>query len=148
MIRKALLVIGLGFALVACASDDDGGGGSGDDALPKRGERDTDPTIVSATARCSCGGEVCNAGDPGTSHVRVRVDASDPMGASNLGTCAGTLGGATDQDSYSDGNNTGCYLYFKTAAACAPGQVHTVALTVSNETAGVTTASVKLTVSP
>lgn len=129
----------------ACASDDNGGAGSGEDTLPKRGELASDPTIVSAVASCSCGGEICD-GTPGSeaSNVRVRVAASDPMGVSNLGNCAGTLEGITDQDSYGDGSD--CNLYFQTP--CMAGQVHTVALTVSNDTGGVTTASVKVTVAP
>ncbi len=147
MTSKWLVVFAL---LGACASDDSGGSGSGDDTLPKRGELATDPTIVSAAANCGCGGEICD-GTPGSAntHVRVRVAASDPMGVSNLGNCAGTLSGITDQDSYGDGSaGSDCYLYFQTPTACAAGQVHTVALTVSNDTGGVTTASVKVTVAP
>ncbi len=145
MTSKWILVVAL---LGACASDDNGGAGSGEDTLPKRGELATDPTIVSAVASCSCSGEICD-GTPGaeTSHVRVRVAASDPMGVGNLGNCAGTLSGITDQDSYGDGSaGSDCYLYFQTT--CMAGQVHTVALTVSNDTGGVTTASVKVTVAP
>ncbi|MBA3460223.1 MAG: hypothetical protein H0T46_09710 [Deltaproteobacteria bacterium] len=141
--KTTLLALGLGVALAACADDGGSGAGSGNDTLPKRGELASDPTIVSATARCSCGGEICSGGDPGNSHVRVRVDGSDPNGASNLGTCAGTLGDVMDQGSYS---GSACTLYFKTPSACATGAVHTVGITVSNDTGGVTTASVKLTV--
>jgi hypothetical protein len=143
MIKTTLLALGLGMVLVACADDGGGGAGSGNDTLPKRGELASDPTIVSATARCSCGGEICSGGDPGTSHVRVRVDGSDPEGVMNLGTCAGTLGEVTDQGSYT---SNVCTLYFKTPSPCAAGGVHTVGITVSNDTGGVTTASVKLTV--
>jgi hypothetical protein len=137
----------LAFVFVgACASDDGGGAGDGDDTLPKRGELATDPTIVSAVANCSCGGEICSGGTENT-HVRVRVAASDPEGVSNLGNCAGTLAGITDQDSYGDGSaGSDCYLYFKTA--CVANQSHTVALTVSNDTGGVTTASIKVTIAP
>lgn len=144
MTKTTLLAMGFGLVLAACADDGGTGAGSGNDTLPKRGELASDPTIVSATARCSCGGEICSGGDPGTSHVRVRVDGSDPNGASNLGTCAATLGDVMDQGSY-DGSSA-CTLYFKTPAACAAGAVHTVGITVSNDTGGVTTASVKLTV--
>lgn len=149
MTSKWLWVVALVVALVcACASDEDGGAGSGDDTLPKRGELATDPTIVSAVASCGCGGEICTP-DSANTHVRVRVAASDPMGVSNLGNCAGTLAGITDQDSYGDGSaGSDCYLYFQTPTACAAGQVHTVALTVSNDMGGVTTASVKVTVAP
>jgi hypothetical protein len=143
MMKTTLMALGLGLVLAACADDGGTGAGSGNDTLPKRGELATDPTIVSATARCSCGGEICSGGDPGTSHVRVRVDGSDPNGVMNLGTCAGTLGDVMDQGSYT---SSVCTLYFKTPAACVVGSVHTVGLTVSNDTGGVTTASVKLTV--
>ncbi len=140
--RSCLL---LSFVMVAACASDDGGGGDGEDTLPKRGEMASDPTIVSATARCaSCGGEICTGSDPANSHVRVRVDASDPMGAGNLGTCAGTLGTISDQGTYSDGGGAGsCTMWFKTA--CTPGGSVTVDLTVSNDKGGITTASVKLT---
>ena len=146
---RSLLVLCLGLAAAACASDDGGGGGggTGEDTLPKRGELASDPTIVSAAARCSsCGFTDCLGSDPMNSHVRVRIDASDPMGASNLGSCAGTLGSITDQDTYGDGNSGGCAVYFQTP--CTPGGSITVGLTVANDTGGVTTASVKLTVAP
>jgi hypothetical protein len=148
MLVKMALVAATAIAtLGGCTGDDDGGGGGGGDTLPKRGERATDPTIVSAAASCAaCGGTICTGSDPANSHVRVRVDASDPMGAANLGTCAGTLAGIMDQGAHGDGGGSSCYLHFK--LACMPGQVHTVALTVSNATGGVTTASVKLTVAP
>src|SRR5687768_15879219 len=97
-------IVVLGLALAACASDD-GGAGEGDDALPKRGELATDPTIVSAIATCSCAGEYCSVGEPVNTHVRVRVAASDPMGAGNLGNCAGTMADTSDQDSYGDSSS-------------------------------------------
>jgi hypothetical protein len=141
--KTTLLVMGFGLFLAACA--DDGGSmgpGDGDDTLPKRGELATDPTIVSATARCApCGGEICTGSDPANSHIRVRVDASDMGGSGNLGTCAGTLAALSDQDSYDGGS---CTLFFKTP--CTAGSPVTVGLTVSNDKGGVTTASVKLTV--
>ena len=141
--KTTLLVVGFGLVLAACA--DDGGSmgpGGGGDTLPKRGELATDPTIVSATARCSaCASEECFGGDPVNSHIRVRVDASDMGGASNLGTCAGAMAALSDQDSYEGGS---CNLFFKTP--CAAGSAVTVGLTVSNDKGGVTTASVKLTI--
>jgi hypothetical protein len=141
--KTTLLVVGLGLVLAACA--DDGGSmgpGSGDDTLPKRGELATDPTIVSATARCSaCASEECFGSDPANSHIRVRVDASDMGGSANLGSCAGTMAALSDQDSYEGGT---CSLFFKTP--CTAGSPVTVGLTVSNDKGGVTTASVKLTV--
>jgi hypothetical protein len=144
MTFKWLVVLAL---VGGCASDDSGGAGDGDDTLPKRGELTTDPTIVSAVASCSCGGEICSGGDTTNAYVRVRVAASDPAGVENLGTCAGTLAGITDDDSYGGGSaGNDCYLYFKTT--CAANGVHTVALTVANATGGVTTASVKVTVAP
>lgn len=140
MTSKWLVVIGL--ALSACASDDGGGGaGAGNDTLPKRGEVSTDPTIVSATAYCSTGGDGGSASD---SYIEVKVAGSDPMGQPNLGTCAATIDSVTDQDSF--GSSSSCYLYIK--SACQVGQVHTVGLTISNDTGGVTTASVKLTIAP
>jgi hypothetical protein len=142
MMKTTLLVLGLGLGglLGACADDGgSGGAGSGNDTLPKRGERTTDPTIVSATARCSCGGEVCTGSDPQNAYIHVSVAGSDPSG--HLGTCAGTLDAVMDQGSYDGGS---CGLYFKTA--CTVGKPVTVGLTVANETGGVTTASVKLTV--
>ncbi|HEY5926365.1 MAG TPA: hypothetical protein VIV11_31985 [Kofleriaceae bacterium] len=143
MTSKWLVVIAL--TLAACASDD-GGAGSGDDSLPKRGELSSDPTIVSAVANCSCGGEICSGGETNT-HIRVRVAATDPAGLPNLGNCSGTVNGASDQDSYGGGSaGSDCYLYFQTA--CTPSQAFTIGLTVSNDMGGVTTASVKLTVSP
>ena len=139
---KTLLVLGFGMVLAACADDGGGNGaGSGNDSLPKRGEMAADPTIVSATARCSCGGEVCSSGDPANAYVSVRVDASDMAGAANLGTCAGTMGAVSDQGSY---EGSTCSLYLHTP--CTAGSAVTVGLTVSNEKGGVTTASVKLNV--
>lgn len=140
--KTTLLVMGLGLVLAACADDGGGGAGDGNDTLPKKGEVATDPTIVSATARCApCGGEICSGSDPANSHVRVRVDASDMGGASNLGTCAGTMAALSDQDTYDGGS---CNLFFKTP--CTAGSPVTVGLTVSNDKGGVTTASVKLTI--
>lgn len=142
------LALCLGLAVVGCTDDGGGGGGdgTGEDTLPKRGERAQDPTIVSATARCSCGADTCPGGTP-PNHVRVRVDASDPMGPTNLGTCAVTLAGRSDQGTFSDGNGNGtCSTHVLPAMPCAVGQVHTVGITISNDTAGVTQASVKLTV--
>lgn len=138
MMRNAAFVLGLAGGLLACSSD---GAGSGEDTLPKRGEMATDPTIVSAVARCSCGGLVCDVGSPQTSHISVRVNASDPMG-SNLMSCAGMIGAASDQGGFAGD----CRLEIMAPAPCALGQTHTVDLTVANATGGVTTASVNLTV--
>ncbi len=136
----------MGLGLFGCASDDSSNGvGNGNDTLPKRGELASDPTIVSATARCSaCAYVDCFGSDPPSSHIRVRVDASDPMGASNLGTCAGALNMLSDQDGYDDGNE--CNLFFKTP--CMAGTLQTFGITVSNSTGGVTTASIALTIVP
>lgn len=146
MTKLLVVTVGLGLALAACASDEGGGGvGNGGDTLPKRGEMATDPTIVSATARCSCGGEVCSGGDPQNGYVSVRVDGTDPKGQGNLATCAGTLAAVSDQGTYGEGN--ACSLYFKVATPCAVGSSVTVGLTVANDSGGVTTASVKLAIS-
>jgi len=88
---------------------------------------------------------VCSGGDPQNGYYSVRVDGSDPKGQSNLASCAGTLDATSDQGTYGDG--TDCYLYFKAATTCTVGGAVTVGLTVANGTGGVTTASVKLTVS-
>lgn len=153
MSSKWLFIAGLGLGLFGCASDDGGGAGGGDDTLPKRGEMASDPTIVSATAKCStCDSEECiglpDGPPPTNDYVRVHVNASDPMGDTNLGTCAGMLSNISDEDTYSDGSgsSSACNMFFK--LACTAGQVHTVRITVANETGGVTTASVKLTVAP
>lgn len=123
---KASLLIGI-LALAACSSDNSGG-----DTLPKRGDRDTDPTIVSASARC----------DSATS-IKIQIGASDPKGLANLGTCAATIGSATQQDTFLEGS---CYLYF--SMQCAGGLQLDTSITVGNATGGVTTASVQLTVTP
>jgi hypothetical protein len=145
MTFKWLVVLAV---LGGCASDDNGGAGGGDDTLPKRGEMTSDPTIVSAVATCSCGADGdCQVGSPANAYVQIRVASSDPMGVANLGSCSGTLAGISDQDSYGDGSaGSDCYLYFKTT--CTAGQAHTVGLTVANDTGGVTTASVKITIAP
>jgi hypothetical protein len=146
MMRIELLALGLGLGLglAACATDGDGAG-SGEDILPKRGELATDPTIVSATARC-WSGEISVPGGPEQPlYIGITVAGSDPMGAENMGTCAGSLGGGTaDQDTFSSSGN--CYLDLRTA--CTPGSNITVGLTVSNKTGGVTTASIRLTIAP
>lgn len=137
MMNKGWSVMILGLALAACA-DDGGVEGNGGDSLPKRGEMVTDPTIVSATARCTTG-EGVGSGPT----VEVHVAASDPAGKDNLGTCAGTTGAISDQDTFGE---SGCYVYLP--QACVAGEVKVVGLTVSNDKGGVTTASVKLTLSP
>lgn len=144
--KTTILMVCLGWALAGCADDGGGGAGSGNDTLPKRGQVASDPTIVSATAQCSCGGNTCPGGDPRTSHVRVIVFGSDMAGASNLGSCAGTLLDVMAQGGYNGA--AACALYFKTPSPCAVGSSHAVGITLSNDTGGVTTASVKLTVSP
>jgi hypothetical protein len=135
------LLLGLLMVATACASDGDGtggggGGGGGDelDRLPKRGEREGDPTIVSATASCY-------AGEGTTSALVVKVALSDPKGESNLGDCAATLrsGSRTVVDGYGE---SGCFLRFE--MPCAAGERYVFDITASNETGGVTTAAVSL----
>lgn len=134
---KPFLVTFLVLAASACASDGvAGGGGDGDDTLPKRGEMASDPTIVSATADC----HVAN-GPTSPAAVEVNVDASDPMGQANLGSCAAVIGDETDQGGFGEGDS--CYLYFQNMM-CTAGETILVDLTVSNQTGGVTTASVRL----
>jgi hypothetical protein len=130
MTSKWLVVLGL--SLAACAGD---GGGDGNDALPKRGERTGDPTIVSATASCGLGGS------GSTPTFFVKIDATDPMGKMNLGTCSATYAGTTDQGSFGE---FGCNL--QVAHVCQAGDTAVVDMVVSNDTGGVTTASVRLPV--
>jgi hypothetical protein len=113
--------------IVGCGGDDTGGG---NDTLPKRGAAASDPTIVSATAECNGGTD-------------VRISASDPMGEANLGTCSVTIGGGTEQNTFSAGV---CTVSIG-ESGCVPGPT-VVAITVSNKTAGVTTASVTVTITP
>ncbi len=148
-----LIAIAMGCGFAACTSDS-GGAGNGGDTLPKRGQLASDPTIVSATARCSPvqggGGGGGGTGGGGTSTTSTGFDleiaGSDPQGAANLGTCAATLGTVSDQQTFATSGT--CYLYLDTNTACTAGTTVTVGLTVGNKTAGVTTASVKLTISP
>ena len=136
-----MIVVALAGALSGCSSD---GAGSGADTLPKRGELVSDPTIVSATAKCSCGDGGCGSGDPRTTHVRVELSASDSMGEANLSTCAVTIGATSEQDGFYFST---CVAYLAVTTPCAVGQVHTADIIVSNNTGGVTTASVDVTVS-
>jgi hypothetical protein len=115
--------------LAGCASN---GSASGEDVLPKRGERATDPTIVAATAHCY------PAADGQPAYLDVVIDASDPAGRANLGTCAATVDGMSDRDSFGDSES--CYCHVVTP--CSAGQTFTVDMTVSNSTGGITTASV------
>ena len=113
----------------------DGNGGDGDDSLPKRGERDTDPTIVSATIDCIVEGTASSA--------EIRIAATDPMGTANLGTATVMFEGMTDVDAgFSSGSANTSYHAFD--VPCARGTTYTVDITVSNNTGGVTTASTKI----
>ena len=105
----------------------------GNDVLPKRGERATDPTIVSSTASCQP-----NAAT--TLDVAVRTMASDPGGITNLGTCATTIAGVTGEMTFSEGI---CNTVVK--QPCMHGETFVVDVLVSNETGGFTRASVSLT---
>jgi hypothetical protein len=129
-----MLVLGLSVA-AACGGNGDGGGDSSLDTLPKRGERATDPTIVSAAARCS--GELMFKG------LVVQIDASDPA-PSNLGSCAVMNGDKMGQGIFSQ--NVRCAVSF--AQDCVVDADYVVDLTVSNKSAGITVASVKLHASP
>jgi hypothetical protein len=125
-----LLVLGLGVA-TACG----GGADSSLDTLPKRGERATDPTIVSASAGCT--GELMFKG------LVVRIDASDPA-PSNLGSCAVMNGEKMGQGIFIE--NVRCEVSFE--QECVVDADYVVDLTVSNRTAGITVASVKLHARP
>lgn len=114
--------------LAACVSDRDG-----DDALPKRGERATDPTILAASASCVSGSHP-------TLDVGVRIEASDPKGLGNLGTCTATIAGESAEDALDDGE---CLAYVP--GPCTPGESFLVDLLVTNTTGGFTQASLKMT---
>nr|MBA3453379.1 hypothetical protein [Deltaproteobacteria bacterium] len=102
-------------------------------------ELTSDPTIVAATA--SCNGEIVLPDQPpGTPHLSVRVAATDAQGQENLGNCIGETSASSDQGSFGSGSSGSCYLDF--SVACTVGKTYVVDLTVSNETGGVTTASV------
>lgn len=136
---KALLGLVVGLSLIGCGGD--GGEGSGEDSLPKRGEKAADPTIVAATA--SCNGEISLPDQPpGTMHLSVRVTASDPAGQDNLGNCIGESGTSSDDGSFGSGSSGSCFLSFTTP--CTVGKAYVVDLTVSNAMGGVTTASVSV----
>lgn len=57
----------------------------------------------------------------------------------------GTLGSETNQDNYSSYNSSCVLNFFDTK--CVAASTVTIGLTLSNDTGGVTTASVKLNVS-
>ena len=116
--------------IVGCGGDDTSLGGA--DTLPKRGERASDPTIISATAECN-----------GARDTEVMIGASDPMGEANLGTCSVTIGARTEQSSFYQGL---CEVTIDDTN-CMPGPI-VIAITVGNKTGGVTTASVGTNVTP
>lgn len=116
-------------ALSACGGDD--GTGDTDDTLPKRGERDTDPTIVAVTAGCEFT----------VSQLKISVSAADPAGVSNLASCAVMVANQGDANTDFDAGDSTCYLYLP-GGSCTVGMTYKLDLTVSNKTAGVTTASV------
>jgi hypothetical protein len=121
--------------LAACSSS--GGGTNGDlDVLPKRGERASDPTIVSATAGCS--------GDLMFKGLVIQIDASDPA-PSNLGSCAAMFGMTMGQGQFSGGGGR-CIV--ELGPDCTVGTDYVVDLTIGNKTAGVTVATVKLHAGP
>jgi len=115
--------------LGACAGNRD----EGSDTLPKRGERMTDPTIVSAAASCE-------SGEHATKDIGVSVNASDPGGEMNLKSCAATIAGVTVESLIGE---FGCHVLV--ARPCTPGQTFVIDLLVANDTGGFTEASVTLT---
>jgi hypothetical protein len=122
-------------AMTACGTDDSGTAGSGDDALPKRGEVASDPTIVSATVECQAA-----SGPTVPQRLSLQVDASDPAGKTNLSSCALTVGSMSGQDDFYQAS---CYVSFD-GMPCVPGTTYTLGIVVSNATGGVTTASVNV----
>jgi hypothetical protein len=123
-------------ALCTVAGCSNGGGTDNSlDALPKRGERTTDPTIVSATAGCS--GELMFKG------LVIQVDASDPA-PSNLGSCAAMFGTDMGQGQFVASGR--CIV--ELGPDCTVGTDYVVDLTIGNKTGGVTVATVKLHAGP
>ncbi len=121
------------FAVTAC---DDGGTTPGRDALPKRGERATDPTVITITATCWL-----SVSPP---PVVIEILGSDPMGDLNLGTCQVTLDGRVEDGQFGDASDDAtCAASFATNG-CAGGASHVVDVLVSNKTGGFTQASVAL----
>jgi hypothetical protein len=126
IIRGVALAIGL----IGCSGSD--GADDGNDTLPKRGERTTDPTIVSATAACS--GELMYKG------LLIRVDGTDAMGLENLSTCAATAESATSQGIFTSRGT--CFM--ELTPTCAVGAAYQASLTIASKTGGVTTAAIVL----
>ena len=125
-----LLTIAL-VVLAGCATD---GARSGIDTLPKQGEMAADPTIVTAQARCVTDSET------GTTHLELTITGSDPMGAANLGHCGMTVGTVSDTEVFS---GQSCYTMITTP--CTVGAAMVVAISVSNQIGGVTTAAIEVT---
>ena len=125
---KVVAYLFAGLVTVGCSGGAEGGDGI--DELPKPGEMSGDPTIVSASAGC----ELTH------SELVILIAGSDPMGVDNLGTCAATRDDAMFNGSF-DGDTCAVYL----GTPCAAGDTYLVELTVSNETGGVTTATVEVT---
>jgi hypothetical protein len=121
--------------IAACGTD--GGAGDGKDVLPMRGTTATDPTIVSATASCYTDSEAH------VTYTSLKVAGSDPAGMAHLGTCAATINGMTDSDSF--GESSSCYV--RVLGDCTVGAQIVAGITVSNDLGGVTTASTKVTIS-
>ena|SRR5688572_7819685 len=137
---KTLFLV-LGVLVAGCASD---GAGEGGDTLPKKGDAASDPTIVSATARCMDDGVVIEGQPPPPKTLTIRVAASDPMGEDNLGSVTVAVSGEMDIDQFYEGGATS---YHPLDAACTAGTSYVLDITVANKTGGVTTASVDVTAS-
>jgi hypothetical protein len=132
---RTMLLTALSLCMAAGCSSSNGNTDGSLDVLPKRGERTTDPTIVSATAGCS--GELMFKG------LVVQVDASDPA-PSNLGSCAAMFGAIMGQGQFA---GTGrCVV--EVGPDCTVGTDYVVDLTIGNKTGGVTVATVKLRAGP
>lgn len=125
------------FVLLATACGDDGGTQPdpdsgpvpGSDTLPKAGPTASAPTIVSAEAFCLIP----------TNNLGIRITGADSAGVANLETCAATIDNVTASDTFA-ANGT-CVAQFRTT--CMRG-AFVADLTVTNKTAGVTTASITL----
>ena len=134
--RAPAFIVISGLTLLGCA-DDGRVEGVGQDTLPKRGETQADPTILSATSHCSSGLGTYRA-------VGVTISASDLRGNPNLGTCEGSLAGVSAAGEF--GQNATCYVEIELPnTECIDGRADFVVdLVVSNESGGFTTASLRV----
>ena len=134
--RATAFIVMSGLTLFGCAGDEREEE-AGRDTLPKRGETQADPTILSATSQCISGLGTYRA-------VGVTISASDLRGNPNLGTCERTLAGVSASGEFNQ--NATCYVEIELQSTeCFDGRADFVVdLVVSNESGGFTTASLRV----